>query len=209
MPTVTDWLMVVITLVYVIATVMICVANFKSVAASKLQLHELQEQYKKNNRPRVDVEFIYEKRQFFGLRFVNHGNMTAQKVSTDFDDAFIDSLDEKHFKHILKRAKDKECVIGVGQHHDIYIGSKKLRDNQAKNVASGIVKYSYNGEKYETKFSIDVDNYMSIYTVKSEQEELIHIMQEQNKLLQQQNEELKAVTAALTNRAENKETVEI
>ncbi|MBQ6381448.1 MAG: hypothetical protein IJJ41_07625 [Clostridia bacterium] len=209
MPTVTDWLMVVITLFYVIATICICVANFKSAAASKKQLEESQEQFKKNNRPRVDVEFFYEKRKFFGLRFANHGNMTAQKVSIRFDDAFIDSLDELHFQSILKRAKDKECVIGVGQHHDIFIGSKKLRENHAKNVASGVVVYYYNGEQYESKFNIDIDNYMSIYSVKSEQEELIKEIQEQNKLLQQQNEELKAVTAALTNRAENKEPVEI
>ena len=38
MPTIMDWLMVIITLVYVIATIFICWANIKSANASKEEL---------------------------------------------------------------------------------------------------------------------------------------------------------------------------
>ncbi len=41
MSTITDWLMVIITFVYVIATIFICYANFKSAKASKEELAEM------------------------------------------------------------------------------------------------------------------------------------------------------------------------
>ena len=41
MPTITDWLMVIITLVYVVATVFICIANIKSAKAAREQTEEI------------------------------------------------------------------------------------------------------------------------------------------------------------------------
>lgn len=46
----TDWLMVIITTVYVIATIAICIANFKSPKATKEQLDESKRQYEDNKR---------------------------------------------------------------------------------------------------------------------------------------------------------------
>ena len=44
MSTITDWLMVIITFVYVIATIFICWANIKSAKASKEELTEMKRQ---------------------------------------------------------------------------------------------------------------------------------------------------------------------
>ena len=49
-PSITDWLMVGITVVYVIATVFICWANFSSARASKAQLEESKRQYEETKR---------------------------------------------------------------------------------------------------------------------------------------------------------------
>ena len=54
-----DWVMVIITGIYVIATIFICWANIKSAQASKAQLHEMQLQYAEENRPIVEV--VYQK----------------------------------------------------------------------------------------------------------------------------------------------------
>lgn len=51
MPSVTDWLMVAITAVYVVATIFICWANLKSAKASKEQLEEMRRQYSEENIP--------------------------------------------------------------------------------------------------------------------------------------------------------------
>ena len=81
-----------ITVVYVVATIAICIANIQSANASKKQLEEMQKQYAEENRPHIEVEFLFERRSFYGLRFINHGKSTAQNVEIPLSDAFIDSL---------------------------------------------------------------------------------------------------------------------
>ena len=49
-PSITDWLMVIITVVYVVATIAICIANFSSANASKKQLEESKRQYEDKKR---------------------------------------------------------------------------------------------------------------------------------------------------------------
>lgn len=215
MSSTTDWVMVIITGVYVIATIFICIANFKSANASKQQLTEMRQQFKKNNRPRIEVEFIFEKRTYFGLRFINHGNLTAQQVSIDFDESFINSIEEPSFLNLLRKQKDKECVIGVGQHHDIYIGSNALKNNGNEVIASGKIVYYYGDEKYEDNLYVDVKNYMTMYSVASEHEDLIKEFKEQNNVLIKQNNSFKDINKSLqelirsieqdTNKEENKQ----
>ncbi len=50
MPTITDWLMVVITAVYVIATILICRANIKSAKATREQVSESKRQFEETRR---------------------------------------------------------------------------------------------------------------------------------------------------------------
>ena len=52
-----DWVMVIITGIYVIATIFICLANIKAANASKEQLREMQKQFAETNRPVVELEF--------------------------------------------------------------------------------------------------------------------------------------------------------
>ena len=55
---ITDWLMVIITGIYVIATIFICVSNYRSADASKEQLHEMKKQQEQN----IGIQ-LYEKRK--------------------------------------------------------------------------------------------------------------------------------------------------
>ena len=65
MPTITDWLMVGITAVYVIATIMICLANVASAKATKKQIEESERQYEETKRlnclPFLHLEFSQSK----------------------------------------------------------------------------------------------------------------------------------------------------
>lgn len=62
MPTVTDWLMVGITFVYVVATIFICVFNGRSAKATREQVLESQRQFEENKRlermPYIDVAVV-------------------------------------------------------------------------------------------------------------------------------------------------------
>ena len=75
-----DWAMVFITLVYVIAKNFICLASLKSAKVSKEQLIEMKKQFEENNRPYVEEEFIFVKCAFYGLRFINNGNVVEKML---------------------------------------------------------------------------------------------------------------------------------
>ena len=53
----TDWLMVIITAIYVVATIIICYFNGKSAKAAKMQTDEMIRQYNIANRPNVTIHF--------------------------------------------------------------------------------------------------------------------------------------------------------
>ena len=138
-----DWVMVIITGVYVIATIFICWANIKAANASKEQLREMQKQFAETNRPIIELEFHYSRRTWYIARFVNRGNLSAQHVKINLDQEFIDSLPEESMKKELERIKGKECIIGAGQHYDLYIGSNKLRGNLNMKPLTGTIEYGY------------------------------------------------------------------
>lgn len=77
---ISDWAMVFIILVYVIATIFICLASLKSAKVSKEQLIEMKKQFEENNRPYVEEEFIFVKCAFYGLRFINNGNVVEKML---------------------------------------------------------------------------------------------------------------------------------
>lgn len=61
--------MVVLTAIYVLATILICYYNYGATKASGDQAAEMRRQYEEDNRPYITVELIYERKAFYGLRF--------------------------------------------------------------------------------------------------------------------------------------------
>lgn len=168
MPLITDWLMVVITFVYVVATIFICWANIKSAKASKEELAEMKRQYAEENRPHIEVEFCYERRTWYIVRFINHGKLTAQHVKILLDEGFISSLPEQAFKDTLLKQREKECIIGVGQHYDLYIASNELRGNPNMKPVMGKILYQDESGKYENDIYIDLENYATFFSSTSD-----------------------------------------
>ena len=192
MPKITDWLMVIITLVYVIATIFICWANIKSAKAAKEELAEIKKQYAEENRPHIEVEFCYEQRTWYIVRFINHGKLTAQHVKIVLDEDFISSLPEQEFRTILLKQSEKECIIGVGQHYDLYIASNELRGNPNTKPVTGKITYQGEGCKYESDIYIDLENYATFFSSTSEDP-----MVKELKNIKKQIEGLKCAIVAL------------
>lgn len=186
MPTITDWLMVVITAVYVIATIAICWANIKAANATKAQLEEMKRQYAEENRPIIGTEFHYERRNWYIIRFVNHGRQTAQHVKIELDQEFIESLPEEAYKSILLKEKGKECIIGVGQHYDLYVGSNAMRDNPNMRPVTGNIYYDGYQNSYSDKVFIDLKNYMTFFSSTTDNDDLL-------KAVKKNAEELKGI----------------
>lgn len=181
MPSITDWLMVIITFVYVIATIFICVANIKSAKATRDQLAESKRQYDEENRAYVTYAFIYEKRAFYGLRFTNHGKRVANKVKIVLRKEFIDSLSSTQFVNQLSKISNNECVLGIGQSIDIFFGGNDFRENTNKLPIEGDIIYSDGIGKYCEHFIIDFNSYPPIFTVDSEMEDIRQEMKKQTK----------------------------
>lgn len=185
-----DWVMVSLTAVYVIATIVICYFNYRSAKASKEQAEEMRRQYDAENRPYITTELIYERKCFYGLRFTNHGRKTANHVSIQFESRFIDSI-EPSYKSLLEKQKGRECIIGIGQHYDLFFGTNKLRGNPDKAPLVVHIAYS-NGEKtYSDDLYIDLDNYATFFSVNNDTDDLLNEMKAQAK-------ELKGINEALT-----------
>ena len=190
MPTITDWLMVAITAVYVIATIAICWANIKVANASKAQLEEMKRQYAEGNRPIIETEFHYERRTWYIVRFINHGQQTAQHVKIKLDQEFIESLPEGGFRNTLQKQKEKECIIGVGQHYDLYIGSNAMRGNPNMRPVTGDIYYDGCQNSYSEKVFIDLENYMTFFSSTTDNDDLL-------KAVKKNAEELKGIRQVL------------
>lgn len=191
-----NWVMVFITGVYVIATIAICVANFKSAKASKMQLEVMKKQYEEENRPYVEVELHYERHLIYSLRFVNHGKQTAQRFRVDFNHEFTESLPEPSFRRNIEKQKGKECIIGVGQHYDLFIGSNKLREITSWVPIKGRITYQSNGNLYESDIFIDLENYMTFFSINEdnrEHKEWMDVLRENNKTLTQINNSIQGI----------------
>lgn len=195
-----NWVMVIITAVYVIATIAICIANIRSANASNNQLEETKKQYGGTDRPIVEAEFLYISRLWFGVRFVNIGKHTAQNVKIELSDEFIDSIDGLGMSEYIKMQKEKTCVIGVNQHYDLIFGSyntfKEIKD---KKPATGQICYSYKEKKYSDDFYFDFENYMTIFTVTTSKKEssLIKEIMNNNYELGEINKTLKILSNSI------------
>lgn len=193
MPTITDWIMVIITCVYVIATILICLFNYRAAKATREQVAEAKRQYEEINRAFITYEFLYQKRTFYGIRFTNHGKKVANHVKIQFKQKFIDSIKEPNFLDILNKQKGKSFVLGIGQSYDIYFGSNEYHKNENKIPIEGQLFYEDDKESYCEEFIINVQNYATIFSVDSETKDLYNEIKRHTRELKGIKEELKKI----------------
>ena len=179
-----------LSLLTVVISLAACILSLLSARAAWAQVREMRRQYEEENRPNIEVEFLYENRAYYGLRFVNHGKKTAQNVHILLDTAFIDALPEPVFSNLLRKQEGKHCVIGVGMYYDLFFGTNTYRDYPNKPPAKGKVVYQANGKDYGSEFDIDLESYATIFSIQSQQESLL-------KRLKEQNNELKYIRNAI------------
>lgn len=104
--------------------------------------------------------------------------------------SFIDSLPEEAFQKELIRLKGKECIIGVGQYYDLFIGSNKFRGNPNMEPFTGTVEYESQGESYQSDLFVDFEHYMTFFSSTTDEEDLL-------KSMKKMTDELKGIKQAL------------
>ena len=178
----TDWLMVIITAVYVIATIFICLANIKSAKASKEQLQESQKQYRATNRPYITCEYILTDRVYCGIRLCNHGNQVAKNLRIEICKEFLDSLSQNEFSNFRQINDSVYSVVGIMQSFDFHFASVDRKPTQVPLVAT--VTYENSTDRYEEVFVIDIGKQLPIESVKSDAEKYMELLKKQNQILE-------------------------
>ena len=206
---ITDWLMVVITAVYVVATIFICRANIKSAEATREQVAEAKRQYEEEHRAYISYEFIYERRAIYGMRFTNYGRRVTTNVKIVFNQEFIDSLPTTtSYRNNLLKLKEQEFTLGIGQNYDIFFGGNDFRNLPDKHPIEGSVTYSDAQNTYSETFYIDFEKYTTFFSVKSDTEYLLETLKNQNQELQSIQQELQQIRMQMVDCESSETTAE-
>ena len=159
---ITDWLMVIITFVYVIATIFICVYNVKSVKAAKeqidvtkTQIKTMVEQYNSVNRPLVSIRFDIIRSGILCFIIENNGPLPAENVQIKINKEFIENIKNNDEKSLLERLNTAVFYLASKQKETVFFGGILDFDNISQKVAK--VNISYN--TYNEYAEIDINQY--------------------------------------------------
>ena len=196
-PSVTDWIMVIVTVVYVIATIFIFIANHKSAKVSKEQLEESKRQFDSINKPLISVEIVQLRRVFYALRFSNFGNQPALDFKISLDETFINSINDTNIKSLLEKNNNRLQTLNCNGVYDLYYGNEKYLQSE-KVLISG--EYSYRdkyGNKYKEHFEFDPLEYATFFTTNTETDDIIKAINEETKAIKEIRNSLNSLTEAI------------
>ena len=164
----------VITLVYVVATIFICKANIRSAEATREQVAMARRQYDEEHRPYVAYQMIYEHRMFYGMQFTNYGTRVASHVQLHLDQNFVNNIPKRELRTSLDNLHGKEFTLGIGQNYNIYFGAAEFRKNPNKEPIRGTLSYCdlKTGAHYSESFEIDFEKYATFYSASTTDDDL-------------------------------------
>ena len=163
-------LMVLITLIYVIATIAIWLANKQSAKSSEKQLQESKRQFSELNRPYITCQYILSDRMFCGIRIQNYGNLVAKNLHIHVNEDFIDALNPKNFMDFYKVNTSVYSTVGINQYYDLHfchVGSRPL--------IPIIITLDYSDgydNQYHEEFEINLVKQLPVQSVNSDLEKL-------------------------------------
>jgi len=111
----TDWIMISITAVYVIATILICIFNGQTVKATKAQTKELINQYQQTNRPYITVYFETIRSGLMCFVIENAGTQPAYNVNITLNDNFIENIKNDKRKQAFSKVKSSNLYLANKQ----------------------------------------------------------------------------------------------
>ena len=166
---ITDWLMVIITFVYVIATIFICIYNAKSVKAAKEQIEvtknqirTMVEQYNSVNRTLVSIHFDIIRSGLLCFIIENNGPLAAENVQVKINKEFIENIKNSNEKMFLEKLNEAVFYLASRQKETVLLGGVMDFDNISQQVAK--VNISYNTYTEYTEIDINQYRFSLIYS---------------------------------------------
>lgn len=148
----------IVTFVYVIATIFICIANVKSANATRKQVAEQKRQFDESNRAYITVHFEVTPSKIYTLCVSNHGNKIAKNVHLEFDNNFIENLQDDTAKRHLTATKNSMIDVGISQKWYLRIGNFGDKELMSKTVAVNVT-YEDDKNKYNESYNIDLSSF--------------------------------------------------
>ena len=159
MPPITDWLMVGITAVYVIATIVICCANLEAASATREQLAESKRQFDEDNRAAVTVTFDIIRSGLLVLCIHNHGKRVANNVEIQVSPEFLNNMGDESSKALVHDLCASRFSVGIDQKWYICLGSHLELGRLGQVPLMVNIRYSDNFGQYNENVVIDLKQY--------------------------------------------------
>ena len=159
--------MAILTFIYVVATVLICVFNSKSAKATSNQTKELYREFLENNRANVVPMIIVLEGQMLCLSFQNVGKSIATDVKICVKEAWLKKLEMTHsFSEVantLREISKKKIVFPVNQNmcYGLYVPGNNNNDfDILKEIPLEIdISYKTLGNSYKEHYEIPLEGY--------------------------------------------------
>ncbi|MGN1132663.1 MAG: hypothetical protein ACI4RL_07115 [Ruminococcus sp.] len=164
----TDWLMVIITAIYVVATIFICVFNGKSAKAAneqsdiaRKQMQQMIEQYNSVNRPIVSIRFDIVRSGLLCFIIENEGPLPARNTKIRINSEFIANVENEVDGNRLSELCNASFYLASHQKITVLLGGQRIFNEIAKEKAK--IDISYDGYDEHTEIDINQYRFLIVY----------------------------------------------
>lgn len=154
-----DWIIAVMTCVYVIATIVICIFNYKSAKACQEQVQEARKQFKDTNRAFITISFEVVRNGLMVLHIQNAGKSIAKNVCISVNQSFIDSLPHPDDRESFNSISGKIFLLGINQSIYLSLGSHTSYPDMKITELVCTITYQDIFETYTEETYIDLSAY--------------------------------------------------
>ena len=149
----------IVTFVYVLATIAICVANIRTANVSHKQLAEARKQFEEENRAFISVNIELVRNALIALHIVNIGRRVANDVKITVEPQFFENLPDEFDRNNLNRLSKSSFTLGIGQSfYTSVCGSNEL-EKLTINLMQLNITYSDSVSQYEETTLVDLSQY--------------------------------------------------
>ena len=152
---------VILTTIYIIATVLIYIANYKSAKASREQTAEQQRQFEEINRPQIDVSIEVIRNGLTTIKIENTGKRYARNVQVILNKEFIEQISDKDEAERLIKLSETSYNLGINEKWYACVCVCHKMHMLGKVPLVAIVSYTSNDcdKNFTETFTIDFSQY--------------------------------------------------
>ncbi|SFC14515.1 hypothetical protein [Clostridium uliginosum] len=166
-----SWSIIILTGVYVIATIAICIFNYKSAKATREQIVESQRQFEESNRPYVNVIFEIINGGLACLSISNNGNKIAENVKIHINDKFLNLMNARDREEI-SQFTSRSIRIGINQKWTLCIGSHLDLTKLSKEKIIIDINYNDGERQFNDTSIISLNGYLGTLIFKNYHNEM-------------------------------------